>query len=130
MRMDVGRSATNDNSIWEGKKGESERLGNLHKVKIIKNKMAAPFRKAEFDIIYGEGIDKYTEIIKVGSELEIFKKYGESVTHEGTKYNVEDFKTLLKDNEEMYQDLRKQCLLKTGILPPITTETEPVYDKD
>lgn len=117
MRMEVSRSATNDNSTWAGKKGESEKLGNLHKVKIIKNKLAAPFKKSQFDITYGVGIDKYNEMIEVGHELGLLKKYGESVTFEGNKQSLEDFIKLLQDNEELYQDLRRQALIKTRIIP-------------
>lgn len=119
MRMEVSRSTTNDNSVFEGGNTKGEKLGNLHKVKIIKNKLSAPFKKAEFNIIYGEGIDKYNEIIEVGHDLGLLKKYGESVTFEGTKQSIVEFIQLLKDNDELYQDLRRKALVATGILPPI-----------
>ena len=50
--------------------------------------------------------------------MELFKKYGENITYNGIKYTIEDFIILLKDNDELYQELRKQALIKTGILPP------------
>ena len=68
VRVDVRRTT----QIKDG----DEALGNRTKVKIVKNKMAPPFKKAEFDIVYGEGISKVGEIIDLGVEYEIIKKSG------------------------------------------------------
>lgn len=70
MRMDISRSLTTDNSVIV----DDEKVANLHKVHIKKNKMAAPFKKAEFYIEYGRGIDKIKEVIDLGHETEVIKK--------------------------------------------------------
>jgi recombination protein RecA len=112
MRMEVSRSTTHDNSQWEGEKGKSDKTGNLTKVNIIKNKLGKPFRKAQFNIVYGQGIDKYSEIIEVGSELGVFKKWGDTVTYNETKYKTIEFLELLKTNDEFFNSLREECLNK------------------
>ena len=112
MRMEVSRSTTHDNSQWEGEKGKSDKTGNLTKVNIIKNKLAKPFRKAQFNIVYGQGIDKYSEVVEVASDLQIIKKWGDSITHNETKYKIKEFTDLLQSNDEFFEDLRKQCLNK------------------
>ena len=91
------------------KDGE-EALGNRVKVKIVKNKMAPPFKKAEFDIVFGEGISKIGEIIDLGVELGIIKKsgswfsYGESKLAQGR----DSVKTLLSDNPELAEEIENK----------------------
>jgi recombination protein RecA len=88
-------------------KDGDEALGNRTKVKIVKNKMAPPFKKAEFDIVYGEGISKVGEIIDLGVEYEVIKKsgswfsYGESKLAQGR----EAVKQLLTDNTELCDEI-------------------------
>ena len=99
VRVDVRRST----QIKDG----DEALGNRTKVKIVKNKMAPPFKKAEFDIVYGEGISKVGEIIDLGVEYDIIKKsgswfsYGESKLAQGR----EAVKQLLTDNVELCEEI-------------------------
>jgi recombination protein RecA len=99
VRVDVRRTT----QIKDG----DEALGNRTKVKIVKNKMAPPFKKAEFDIVYGEGISKIGEIIDLGVEYEIIKKsgswfsYGESKLAQGR----EAVKQLLTDNTELCEEI-------------------------
>jgi len=109
LRLKTSRSMTADNSIMEGE----EKVGNLHKVKVEKNKLSAPFKSCEYNIIYGMGIDRYSEIIKIGHDLGIFKKYGESITVDGEKRTIEEFATLLRDNDGLYQKYREDILNKT-----------------
>ena len=79
----------------------------LQKVKIVKNKMAPPFKKAEFDIVYGEGISKVGEVIDLAVEYDIIKKsgswfsYGESKLAQGR----EAVKALLTDNVELCDEI-------------------------
>lgn len=88
------------------KEGE-EVQGNRTKVKIVKNKLAPPFRKAEFDILYGEGISKLGEIIDLGVENEIIKKSGSWFSYGDIKLGQgrDAVKALLNDNPELADEL-------------------------
>jgi recombination protein RecA len=86
--------------------------GNITKVKAIKNKMSPPYRLSSFEIIYGQGIDKIGELMELINEFEIGRKYGKTMTINEVKYDLEDFKRMLMDNEEFYNDIVKQILNK------------------
>ena len=86
--------------------------GNLTKVKAIKNKMNPPYRKAEFEIVYGEGIDKVGEILNLMNEYEVGRKYGKTMTFNETKYDLEQFKQMLLDNPEFYEEIKAAILNK------------------
>ncbi len=88
------------------KEGE-EILGSRTRVKIVKNKMAPPFKKAEFDIMYGEGISLAGEIVDLGAELEIIKKSGSWFSYGETKLGQgrDAVKQLIKDNPELTAEL-------------------------
>ena len=93
-------------------------LGNLTKVKIVKNKVAPPFRKCEFDIIFGEGISKLGEIIDLGVEYDIIKKSGSWFSYGDTKLaqGRDGVKNMLKDNPELSEELERLIkeAIKTG----------------
>jgi len=93
------------------KEGE-DITGNRTKVKVVKNKLAPPFRKAEFDIIYGEGISKLGEIIDIGVEKEIIKKSGSWFAYGDVKLGQgrDAVKSLLKDNPELLDELEKKVV--------------------
>ncbi|MBR1503970.1 MAG: recombinase RecA [Prevotella sp.] len=99
VRIDVRKST----AVKDGE----EILGNLTKVKVVKNKVAPPFRRCEFEIIFGEGISKLGEIVDLGVEYGIIKKsgswfsYGESKLAQGR----DGVKALLKDNPELCEEL-------------------------
>ncbi len=97
--------------IGQLKDGE-EVQGNHTRVKIVKNKIAPPFRKAEFDIIFGEGISKTGEIIDLGVELDIIKKSGSWFSYGETKLGQgrESVKVLLKDNPELAEEIEKKII--------------------
>ncbi len=99
MRLDIRRTG----QIKEGE----EIQGNRAKVKIVKNKLAPPFRKAEFDIIYGEGISKTGELIDLGVELNIVKKAGSWFSYGDTKLGQgrDAVKSLLADNPELGDEI-------------------------
>ena len=92
--------------VTQLKDGEDP-TGNRTRVKIVKNKMAPPFRKAEFDIVFGEGISRIGEIVDLGVEFDIIKKsgswfsYGESKLAQGR----EAVKKLLMDNPELCEEI-------------------------
>ena len=87
-------------------------LGNLTKVKVVKNKVAPPFRKAEFEIIFGEGISKVGEIVDLATEMEIIKKSGSWFSYGDSKLaqGRDAVKQLLKDNPELSEELEAKIM--------------------
>jgi recombination protein RecA len=110
VRLDIRRST-------QLKDGE-ELIGNRVKVKVVKNKVAPPFRKAEFDIMYGEGISKVGEIIDLGVELNILKKSGSWFSYGETRLGQgrDSIKTLLLDNLELADEL--EIKIKDALVTP------------
>ncbi len=88
--------------------------GNRARVKIVKNKLAPPFRKAEFDIIYGEGISKIGEIIDLGVDFDIIKKSGSWFSYGETKLGQgrDAVKKLISDNPELLQEIEAKIVEK------------------
>ena len=88
------------------KDGDTQ-IGRPTRVRVVKNKVAPPFRKAEFDIMYGEGISRTGEIIDMGSELEIIKKSGSWYSYKETKLGQgrDAAKLAVKDNPELFEEL-------------------------
>ncbi|MGB7843623.1 MAG: recombinase RecA [Salinimicrobium sp.] len=100
VRLDIRRST-------QIKDSNSEVQGNKTRVKVVKNKVAPPFKTAEFDIMYGEGVSKVGEIIDIGVDYEIIKKSGSWFSYEDTKLGQgrDAVKTLLKDNPDLMDEL-------------------------
>jgi recombination protein RecA len=103
IRLDIRR-------IAQIKDSAGEILGTRTKVKVVKNKVAPPFKVVEFDIIYGEGISKVGEIIDLGVALDIIQKSGSWFSYEGNNLaqGRDSVKTLLKDNPELLDTLERQ----------------------
>jgi recombination protein RecA len=99
VRLDIRKV----NQIKEG----DDVVGNRVKVKVVKNKLAPPFRKAEFDIIYGEGISRIFEIIDLATELNVIKKSGSWFSYGETKLGQgrDAVKKVLQDNPELADEL-------------------------
>ena len=87
-------------------------IGNRTKVKIVKNKVAPPFRTAEFDVMYGEGISKVGEVLDLAVEFEIIKKSGSWFSYGETKLGQgrDAVKALIKDNPELMDELEKKIM--------------------
>lgn len=103
VRLDIRR-------IAQIKDNTGEILGNRTKVKVVKNKVAPPFKVVEFDIIYGEGISKVGEIIDLGVALNIIQKSGSWFSYEGNQLaqGRDAVRTLLQDNPELLDTLENQ----------------------
>jgi recombination protein RecA len=106
VRLDIRRMA----QIKDG----DEVVGNHIKVKVVKNKVAPPFRQAEFDIIYGEGISKVGEVIDMGVEMGIVQKSGSWFSYNNDKMGQgrESVKQLLLDNPEMANEIEAKIRTK------------------
>lgn len=102
VRIDVRKSSP----IKDGE----ETLGNKVKVKIVKNKVAPPFRRAEFDMMYGEGISREGEVIDLAEKLDIVKKSGSWYSYDGSKLGQgrDAVKKMLKDNPELTDELESK----------------------
>ncbi len=103
IRIDIRRST-------QIKSSDGAVIGNKTRVKIVKNKVAPPFKLAEFDIMYGEGISKVGEIIDLSVNAEIINKSGSWFSYEGTKLGQgrDSVKALLKDNPDLCETLEKK----------------------
>jgi recombination protein RecA len=103
VRIDIRKST-------QLKDTEGGVLGNKTRVKIVKNKVAPPFKTAEFDIMYGEGISKTGEILDIGVELDIIEKSGSWFSYGGSKLGQgrDSVKSILKDNPELMEELEQK----------------------
>jgi recombination protein RecA len=111
MRIDIRRLAT----LKEG----DQVIGNRVKVKIVKNKMAPPFRTAQFDIIYGEGISREGDLIDCGTEVGLIEKTGTWYSYKGERLGQgkENVKKLLKEKGELAEELDREIRKKYGLGP-------------
>jgi recombination protein RecA len=124
VRMDIRR-------VGSIKKGD-EVIGSETRVKVVKNKVAPPFKQAEFDILYGEGISREGEVLEIGVNLGVLEKSGAWYIHEGDrlgqgKDNSRDF---LKENAALAREIEGKIRAKAGVaaLGPIAA-AEPAEDK-
>jgi recombination protein RecA len=102
-RIEVSKSGAKDGDV---------QYGNITKLKATKNKMCPPYRKCEFEIVYGQGIDKVKEIMELGNEFDVLKKWGKTITFRETKYELDEFTAMLNDNEEFYNEIKDTIVLK------------------
>lgn len=103
IRLDIRRST-------QIKDADGNVQGNRTKVKVVKNKMAPPFRTAEFDIMYGEGVSRLGEIIDLGVDYELIKKSGSWFSYDETKLGQgrDGVKALLVDNPELAEEIEQK----------------------
>jgi recombination protein RecA len=123
VRLDIRR-------IGAIKRGE-EAVGNRTKVKVVKNKLAPPFREVEFDMMYGEGISKEGDILDLGSEMNLVEKSGAWFAWKGERIGQgrENAKEFLKTNADIASAIERAVLEKSGVLrggeAPFPVETAP-----
>ncbi len=108
VRLDIRR-------IGQLKEAENI-IGNRTRVKVVKNKVAPPFKMAEFDIMYGEGVSKSGEIVDLGVEVNVIKKSGSWFSYNETKLGQgrDSVKQLLNDNPELAEELEKKIKEELG----------------
>jgi recombination protein RecA len=123
VRLDIRRIET----LKDG----TESVGNRTRVKVVKNKMAAPFKQAEFDIIYGVGISREGSLIDFGVEQEIVKKSGAWYTYEGEQLGQgkENARTYLIENPKVADEIEKKIKSKLGIGVPRAVADLPIEDE-
>ncbi len=127
VRLDVRRIET----LKEG----TEPVGNRTRVKVVKNKVAPPFKQAEFDILYGQGISREGGIIDLGVEHGFVKKSGSWYTYDGDQLGQgkENARQFLKDNPDLADEIEKKVKTKlgVGVKPEETAETaEQAVDEE
>jgi recombination protein RecA len=118
MRLDIRRIGQIKEAATSDKK-DPVSIGNRTRVKVVKNKMAPPFKQAEFDMIYGEGISREGGLIDMGVEQGFVRKSGAWYTYEGDQLGQgkENARTFLKQNKEMANKIEHLILAKVGIGP-------------
>jgi recombination protein RecA len=108
-RIEVSRSLAKEGDVT---------YGNITKVKSVKNKMSPPYRLTSFDIVYGQGIDKFAELMELGSEYSVLRKYGSTVTYKEEKYQYDGFQKLLEDNPELEEDIKQTIINRIKNIEP------------
>ncbi len=118
VRLDIRR-------IGSVKNGD-EVKGSVTQVKVVKNKVAPPFKKADFEIIYGEGISRENEICDLGSKLEIIEKSGAWYSYNGTRIGQgkENVRTFLIENPSIAKEIETQILARS-LVAPAASESVP-----
>ncbi|MDO9062994.1 MAG: DNA recombination/repair protein RecA, partial [Microbacterium sp.] len=109
VRLDIRRIET----LKDG----TDAVGNRTRVKVVKNKMAPPFKQAEFDILYGVGISREGSLIDFGVEHDIVKKSGAWYTYDGDQLGQgkENARTFLKENPKIANEIERRILVKLGV---------------
>ena len=118
VRIEVSKTLAKDGDVT---------YGNITKVKAIKNKMSPPYRQSQFEIVYGEGIDKFNEVMELADEFEMGRKYGQTYTFDGVKYSLEEFKQRLKEECDFYEEVKSKIIDK---IKNIEIEEEIVEEEE
>lgn len=115
VRLDIRRLS----AIKEG----TETIGNRTKVKIVKSKVAPPFKEVEFDILFNEGISKIGEIMDLGTEFGIIQKSGAWYTYNNERFQGRDqLKAKLQEDKQLLAELERKVREKVGLIPPSSGE--------
>ncbi len=118
VRLDIRRTG----AVKQG----DEVVGNRTKVKVVKNKVAPPFKEAEFDILYGSGVSKEGELVDIGADLGVIEKSGAWYSFAGERIGQgrENAKEHLKENPEVARTIEAQVRVKFGLVAPTAQEAE------
>ena len=110
----------------EALKQGTEVIGHKAKIKVVKNKVAAPFKTCEIDIVFGKGIDRIGELVDLGVEYDLVEKSGAWFSYNGEKMGQgrENAKGFLRDNPEIARELEVKLFEKLGLPIPGAEETE------
>ena len=122
VRIDVRRIET----LKDG----ADAVGNRTRAKIVKNKMAPPFKQAEFDIVYGQGISREGSLIDMGVEHGLVRKSGAWYTYEGDQLGQgkENARAFLRDNPDLSDELEKKIKEKLGVGPVLDAPAEAAVE--
>jgi recombination protein RecA len=120
VRLDIRRIET----LKDG----SDMVGNRTRVKVVKNKVAPPFKQAEFDILYGVGISREGSLVDVGVEQGIVRKSGAWYTYEGDQLGQgkENARKFMRENPDVAAEVEKKIKEKLGIGAQLDAEAEPL----
>jgi recombination protein RecA len=122
VRLDVRRIET----LKDG----GDAVANRTRVKVVKNKVAAPFKQAEFDIVYGEGISREGSLIDMGVEHGLIRKAGAWYTYDGDQLGQgkENVRRFLRDNPELTEEIDRLLRQKLGLIPgaPESTDADEI----
>ena len=123
VRLDVRRIET----LKDG----TDMVGNRTRIKVVKNKVAPPFKQAEFDIMYGKGISREGSLIDVGVEAGLVRKAGAWYTYEGDQLGQgkENARQFLSDNPDLANELEKKILEKLGVGPQVDKDVSDLSDE-
>jgi recombination protein RecA len=124
VRLDIRRIET----LKDG----TDAVGNRTRVKVVKNKVAPPFKTAEFDILFGIGISREGGLIDLGVEQNIVRKSGAWYTYEGDQLGQgkENARNFLRDNPDLANEIEKKIKEKLGVGPRLDAEADKNKDKD
>ena len=100
-RIEVSRSLAKDGGVT---------YGNITKVKATKNKITPPYKLADFEIVYGIGIDRVGEMMQLLNDYELGRKYGKTMTVDGVKHDLEEFKDMVRKDDKFYNELRMKII--------------------
>jgi recombination protein RecA len=117
VRIEVSRSLAKEGDVT---------YGNITKLKAIKNKMSPPYRQSHFEIVYGQGIDKVGELMELINEYEIGRKYGKTMTIDEVKYDLQEFRGMLLDNEEFCNSIKEKILNKIKNQTPVVKDESEI----
>jgi recombination protein RecA len=113
-------------------KERDEVVGNQTRVKVVKNKMAPPFKQVEFDIMYGEGVSKTGELIDLGVKAGVVEKSGAWYSYDSQRIGQgrENAKVFLKDNPDVANKIEAQVRQNSGLIAEAILAGEPEKDED